>query len=136
MFNHLHELLDQLPFDVKSSLVYIAGYVSRKDNEDDDDTFLHYGTYGNFTSASDRGGLKIPNDTYCEWVFLRSFCLIMLAHQAFVDILCPVYLWILLVLTISPKLLETIVIFLQIFYLTIIAIYVHLRQTRKPKLKL
>ena len=57
MFNHLHELLDQLPFDIKSSLVYIAGYVSRKDNEDDDDTFLHYGTYGNFTSASDRGGL-------------------------------------------------------------------------------
>ena len=97
VFNHLHELLDQLPFDIKSSLVYIAGYVSRKDNEDDDDTFLHYGTYGNFTSASDRGGLKIPNDTYCEWVFLSyilfnyvstsSFCRYSMSCL-FMDIAC------------------------------------------------
>ena len=42
IFNHLHKLLDRLTSDIKSSLVYIAGYVSKKDQDDDDDTFSHY----------------------------------------------------------------------------------------------
>ena len=97
MFNCLHELLDQLPSDIKSSLVYIAGYVSRKDNEDDNDTFFHYGNYGNFTSALDCGGLKIPSNTICEWVFLSyilfnyvgtsNFCRYPLSCL-FIDIAC------------------------------------------------
>ena len=71
MFNHLHKLLDQLPSNIKPSLVYIAGYVSRKDKDDEDDSFLHYGNYGNYTSALDGGGLKIPGDTVCECWYIK-----------------------------------------------------------------
>ena len=54
---------------MKPLLVYIASYVSRKDKYDED-TFSHYSNYGNYTSALDRGGLKIPGHAICECVCL------------------------------------------------------------------
>ena len=43
---------------LKSSLVYIAGYVSKKGLEIKDDTFCYYNMYGNYTSSLDRGGFE------------------------------------------------------------------------------
>ena len=69
MINNLDSYVDKLSAETYSSLLYIAGYVFRKDSDIEDDTFFHYETYGRFTSMLDRGGLKLPGDTACEWVF-------------------------------------------------------------------
>ena len=69
------ELLDNLPQeenklvdDEKISLVYIAGYVTRKDLKVSEDTFFYYEKYGSYTQHLDRGGLKHANDLTCQWV--------------------------------------------------------------------
>ena len=56
------------------ALVYTAGYATRKDNPDVDNTTLYYQKFGSFLKNIDRGGLEIPTDTYCQWTVL---CYIM-----------------------------------------------------------
>ena len=63
LLNNLERFMDKVPYDVKLSLVYIAGYVFRKDSEIESDTYYHYESYGHFTAIIDRGGLNIPGDT-------------------------------------------------------------------------
>ena len=58
-----------IPDDEKMSLVHIAGYVARKDDEEVEDAYLYYEKYGSYTQTLDRGGLKKPNDVICQWVF-------------------------------------------------------------------
>ena len=88
LFDNLNELEKNLTDDVKESLVYIAGYVCRKDDTDECDTFAYYDRYGIYTSMLDRGGLKIPGDTICQWVFLSY----ILFHEIDVNYICRVSL--------------------------------------------
>ena len=66
MFDKLPELEESLPTDIKMSLVYIAGYICRNDNESDD-TKLYFEKFGSFTESINRGGLHIPNDNVCQF---------------------------------------------------------------------
>ena len=66
MFDRLPELEESLPTDIKMSLVYIAGYICRNDNESDD-TKLYFEKFGSFTESINRGGLHIPNDNVCQF---------------------------------------------------------------------
>ena len=54
--------------EVKATLTYIAGYIVRKD-DDTDDSHFYYDKYGRFTDELNRGGLRIPGDSVCQWVF-------------------------------------------------------------------
>ena len=67
IFDKLPELEESLPTDIKMSLVYIAGYICRNDNESDDDTKLYFEKFGSFTESINRGGLHIPNDNVCQF---------------------------------------------------------------------
>ena len=74
VFDNLPQLEESIPDDAKSSLVYIAGYVVQKRQStvtDFEDTSLYYQQYGAYTEALNRGGLTIPMDSVCQWVF---FC--------------------------------------------------------------
>ena len=55
----------------KTNLVHIAGYVVRKLNIADSgkDTFSYYEKYGDYTALLDHGGLRIPEDSVCQWTF-------------------------------------------------------------------
>ena len=74
ILDNLPQLEDALTYEVKSSLVYISGYVTRNDIASVEDTFVYFERYGMFTAGLDRGGLHIPSDSICEWV---CFCYIM-----------------------------------------------------------
>ena len=50
------------------ALVYIAGYIVRKDTEIDD-SHEYYEKYGSFTDNLNRGGLSLPGDSACQWTF-------------------------------------------------------------------
>jgi len=78
-FDCLEQLKDTLSHATKMSLVHIAGYVTRKDDEIDEEQLLnettfYYQKYGEFTNSLDRGGLKVPTDSACQWTF---FCYLM-----------------------------------------------------------
>ena len=77
VFDNLPQHEESIPDDAKSSLVYIDGYVVRKLQStvtDLEDTSLYYQQYGAYTEALNRGGLTIPMDSVCQWVF---FCKVM-----------------------------------------------------------
>ena len=83
IFDTLPDLEMSLSKDVKMSLFYIAGYVTRKDGplSDEDllnDTGFYYREYGDFVKKLDRGSLNIPLDNTVQWVF---FCFIMFNHR-------------------------------------------------------
>ena len=69
VFDKLPELENSIPIDAKMALVYVAGYVVRKSDNEIDDTYLYYEKYGSFTQDLDRGGLKTASDSVCQWVF-------------------------------------------------------------------
>ena len=76
----LCELIESLPEmendvkpEVKSSLVYIAGYVKRRDTSFKDDTYCYFEKYGQYTSSLSRGGLVEAGDSACQWAI---FCYI------------------------------------------------------------
>ena len=79
IFDNLVELENSVTDENKSVLVYIAGYVTRKDDELDeiellDHTTDYYEKYGDYTKSLDRGGLNIPGDCPCQWAI---FCFIL-----------------------------------------------------------
>ena len=65
----MSELEACLSTDTKMGLLYVAGYVIRNDMESQDDTFMYHEKYGDFTDNLNRGGLKIPGDSVCQWTF-------------------------------------------------------------------
>lgn len=78
-FDNLEELESSVSSETKSVLVYVAGYVTRKDKELDEmslleQTTFYYQKYGDYTNSLDRGGLNIPSDRACQWTIL-SFIL-------------------------------------------------------------
>ena len=68
IFDNLPGFENHLPMETKMTLVYIAGYVTRHEGPSPENTFMHYEKYGYFFSDMNRGSLKIPHDSVCEWV--------------------------------------------------------------------
>ena len=72
------EVFDNL-VQLETGLVYIAGYVTRKDEELPekdllDATTFYFEKYGSYTDELDRCQLNIPTDSACQWT---CFCYIM-----------------------------------------------------------
>ncbi|GFN97236.1 RNA-directed DNA polymerase from mobile element jockeylike [hydra vulgaris] [Plakobranchus ocellatus] len=68
------EMVEELPNmeysvkdDVKYSLVFIAGYVIRKDKEVVEDSCSYFEKFGTFTLSPSRGGLVQAGDSACQW---------------------------------------------------------------------
>ena len=73
-FDNLPAIEDKICRETKMSLVHMAGYVTRKDDELSEEelfnaTTFYYNEYGDFTRKLDRGGLNVPTDNICQWVF-------------------------------------------------------------------
>ena len=66
VFDGLPKLEKTLHYDVKSTLVYITGYVTRKDESNANDTFNYVEQLGRFSLGLDRSGLNIPSDSIYE----------------------------------------------------------------------
>ena len=60
---------------IKMVLVYIARYITRKNKDNSkSDTYFYFEKYGDHTKELNRGGLRIPIDHTCQWLF---FCFIL-----------------------------------------------------------
>ena len=62
VFNNLEDLESSLSQDVKMALVYIAGYVCRKEKQRDEltgDTTFYLERYGGYINQLNRGGLSL-----------------------------------------------------------------------------
>ena len=69
--DNLAELESKIQEDTMFSIIYISGYVQRKNgSEGDDDTFFYYQKFGEYFNKLDRGGLVAPNDSIVQWVSL------------------------------------------------------------------
>ncbi|XP_066911172.1 uncharacterized protein [Clytia hemisphaerica] len=81
LLNQLEEEEMSIPVKTKMSLIYMAGYVARKDEMSEqelfDATMFYAQKYGKYLHELDRGGLKIPTDTICQWTM---FSYIMFNH--------------------------------------------------------
>ena len=72
-FDKLADLKNSLSENIKMVLLYIAGYITRNDEKDnEDDTTIYYQKYGRLMKNC--GGLNIPTDSLCQW---SIFCCIM-----------------------------------------------------------
>ena len=59
---------------MKAALVYIAGYITRNDNQPSEcETNFYYEKYGKYSNLTDCGKLKVPPDHICQWLFFVSF---------------------------------------------------------------
>ena len=57
----LPQLKETIPYDVKSTLVYISSYVTRKVEQNANYTFNYVEQFERFTLGLDKGGLNIPS---------------------------------------------------------------------------
>ena len=67
MLSKLPELEKILPSDNIMAILYVAGYVVRKNIDAFEDTYIYHEKYGDFINDVNRGGLKIPGDSVCQW---------------------------------------------------------------------
>ena len=72
LFDNLVQLENSLTISTKTALVYIAGYVTRKDEELPEKDLLEVTTfyfekYGSYTDELDRGQFNIPTDSACQY---------------------------------------------------------------------
>ena len=77
IFDNLETLESSHSDATKMTLLYIAGYVVRNNYDEEkllEHTAFYYEKFGKYIKSLDRGGLKIPSDTTCQWVFF-SFIL-------------------------------------------------------------
>ena len=58
VFHNLPSIEVNLPKEVKMALIYVAGYVVRKDQVTDD-SFIYSQEYGKYTEELNRGGLTL-----------------------------------------------------------------------------
>ena len=74
----VQEIEHKIENETKQSLVYIAGYLARNSELNEDELFesttFYHQTYGSYLDELDRGGLQIPTDTVCQWTI---FCYCM-----------------------------------------------------------
>ena len=68
VLDNLPELEKSLTVDTIMTLVYIAGYIVRNDDDQLERSYFYYEQYGNFLKDLNRGGLCIPYDAVCQWV--------------------------------------------------------------------
>lgn len=80
--------------DVKMALVYIAGYVIRKDSPIVEDTKFYVEQFGNYTEELSRGGLTLPGDVICQWVFYSYIIFHHINHSVCRTSLCNVLMMI------------------------------------------
>ena len=75
-FESLPSLESNVAFDEVQALVYVAGYVTKKDDPEIDSfhTFFYYEKFGCYTQSMNRGGLNLPNDVACQWCI---FCYLL-----------------------------------------------------------
>ena len=88
-FDNLPTLESSVPSETKMSLVYIAGYITRKDPELSENQLLgqttfYYQKYGKFIDSLDRGGLNIPSDCCCQWTIFY-FILFIQSRKKYVE---------------------------------------------------
>lgn len=71
-FDQLPDLEASVTTETKQSLVYIAGYLTRKASypNEDEDSYDYYERYGQYINKLNRGSLKTPGDIVCQWTFL------------------------------------------------------------------
>ena len=69
------------------SLIYIAGYVVRND-EDSDDSYFYYEKFRYFTDEINCGGLTVPGDFVCQWVIYRYIMFCEVADNTCISSLC------------------------------------------------
>ena len=67
IFDTLCDFEEKLPKETKYSLVYIAGYVQKKNGYEHDDTEFYYEQFDAYLNVLDRGGLCVPKDTIVQW---------------------------------------------------------------------
>ena len=60
------ELETPVSIDAKTTLFCIVRYVSHN-NLVNEATFSYYEKFGDFSRDINRGGLKVPGDTACQW---------------------------------------------------------------------
>ena len=70
IFDKLENLEPSLSNEIKMALVYIAGYITRNDNQlSECETHFYYEKYGKYTNLTDHRKLKVPSDHTCQWLF-------------------------------------------------------------------
>ena len=96
VFQNLPQLEGAVPKDVKMSLVYIAGYIVRKDIHSDecDDTKNYVHTYGDYLNEMNRGCLCIPSDNICQWVMFSYILFDEIADKVCRKSLCNALMFI------------------------------------------
>jgi len=86
IFDMLDDLEVSMKEDSKMGCVYVAGYIVHKTEIDhSEDTFEYFDMYGRYLKELNRGGLKIPGDTLCQWVF---FCYILFMKLDMTSMVC------------------------------------------------
>ena len=79
IFDNLENLEPFLSYEIKMALVYIAGYITRNDNQPSKcETHFYYEKYGKYTNLTDRGKLKVPSDHTSQWLF---FCFLLFPYN-------------------------------------------------------
>ena len=68
VFDNVEALEKSLNIDVKEALIYIAGYITRKDKSGSG-TFFYFDKFGMYQKEIDRGKLAVPCDAVVQWVF-------------------------------------------------------------------
>ena len=89
-------IVDDLPIlekkisvDTIAALIYIAGYVIRKE-EQTEDTYFLYEKYGGYTNELNRGGLTKPGDSVSQWVIYSYIIFHTVAAHSCRKYLCNV----------------------------------------------
>ncbi|XP_066912747.1 uncharacterized protein [Clytia hemisphaerica] len=84
LLNQLEEEEMSIPVETKMSFIYMAGYVARKDEMSEqelfDATMFYAQKYGKYLHELDRGGLKIPTDTICQWTMFSYIMFNYIRH--------------------------------------------------------
>ena len=82
VFDELPTLEDSVCTESKSNLVYIAGYVIRRDQESEaEDSHNYFEKYGNYSELLNRGGLSTPGDRTCQWTIFSFIMSEMIKHK-------------------------------------------------------
>ena len=69
--DNIEQLEGSLHEETKATLLYIAGYVTRKHQEREEigQTSFYFQKFGEYLQSLDRGGLQVPSDRACQWTF-------------------------------------------------------------------
>jgi len=96
-FDHLPDFEDKISKDNKMSLVHIAGYVTRRDEELSEEEMLqtttfYYQKFGEYTDKMDRGWLNVPTDNACQWAFFAYLIFNCVKNHVCRKSLCTIFM--------------------------------------------